>query len=211
MSLYGMGGDFLSPHWIEPHIDGVRFNGPFTHLRDVAHLLNEPQAQIAYAPINFISEDCTNDLNFRGSLYNFWQCHGTFLDNLTGIDGLTAKLRRLPYAEREAAIPTECRDLFPQLRVDDLPPTVLVHGAEDTSVDVSDSDKTYAALTKKGTRAKYYRVEGLEHGLMSFPEKRRGHRALEAFDRAFAFCEEEMNFGAVTARHPNRIAEDEIG
>jgi len=196
LSLYGMGGDFLSDHWVCPHPEGVRYNGGFTTREFVAHLVDDKDIKpIADSPIVPIPERgvaYSNDVELRGALYNYWQCFGTYLDNFTGTEGLNAKMQALPHEKREAAVPDSEKPLFVQLRVTELPPTVLVHGTEDTSVDVWESRKTYAQLKEAGIDTELLEVEGAEHGCVTLPEKTKGPEAWAAFDKAFSFIEKYL-------------------
>ncbi|ORY27912.1 Alpha/Beta hydrolase protein [Naematelia encephala] len=193
LSLYGMGGDFLSSHWVDPHPQGVRFNGGFTTREFVAHLLDDkyikPIANSPMVPIAGFDPGYTNDVDFRGSLYNYWQCFGLYLDPFTGVKGFTEMMQRIPHEEREAAVPELHKPLFVQLRVTELPPTVLVHGTDDTSVDIWESRKTYAQLKEAGIETELLEVEGAEHGCVNWPEKTRGPAAWAVYDKSFQFVE----------------------
>lgn len=69
------------------------------------------------------------DAGARGT-FGMWIMHkGTYLDVLTGIQGLGAKLEKLEHGERAKAVPQEARALIPSLAVLDgnsFPPTLLV-------------------------------------------------------------------------------------
>ncbi len=101
-------------------------------------------------------------------------------------------MQALPHEEREAAVPESEKPLFVQLRVTELPPTVLVHGTEDTSVNVWESRKTYTQLKEAGIDTELIEVEGAEHGCVNFPEMTRGPEAWAAYDTAFKFIEKHI-------------------
>ena len=116
------------------------FMGRMISKEEVAHVENsEPVVEV---PI--VLNPATGryeDENGRMKLLPFWWQRGDFVDHLTGKVGLSERLRSLPPAEREAAVPADVAKLFPQLHIDaSFPPTMLIHGNADTAVLMSKSD-----------------------------------------------------------------------
>ena len=69
-----------------------------------------------------------------------------------------------------AELPPAKQRLLPALNVTaSYPPTLLVHGAADTTVPVGESDDVAKTLAAAGVEHDYVRVEGREHGLDALP------------------------------------------
>lgn len=188
-SLYGMGGNWLLDHWLDNSKTKAGLSPMISasSKEDVAHLNGaEPIAEV---PI-FIdpSSGAIADDQHRGKLFGFWHQNGDFLDHLTDHYGLSQRLRSLPYDQRESAIPERVASLFPQLHIDEeFPPTMLLHGDEDTVISKAESVYTYEQLQQAGVSSQLYIVPGAEHGLMMATEMKRAPETEELFPKAFDF------------------------
>ncbi|KAI5478240.1 hydrolase [Pseudohyphozyma bogoriensis] len=156
--IYPMGGDYLTDRYYNgadslPYdIPLFTSNSPFKAFCD----LPSTATHCATSPIN-----CDDPrLVYVWYLYQM----GTLVDVLTGEDGLSAKLKSLPESERGSAIPEKSRYLFPQLVADStFPPTMVVHGTQDSAVPVTESRSFVQVLKGKGVDAKLVEFDG-EHG-----------------------------------------------
>ena len=115
------------------------------------------------------------------------------LDILAGEVGLSDRLRPLPPAEREAAIPAHLAAIFPQLHINSsFPPTILIHGKDDTAVIVGESEYTYQQLQKAGVRSELHVVPGAEHGLVIMPSWKEVPEAAGMYKKGFEFLAKEI-------------------
>lgn len=83
-------------------------------------------------------------------------------DLIADLPGLSARIRQ----EGLRAIPADCQDRFPlafELAAD-FPPTVLIHGANDLAVDMSQSSDAAAKLEENQVKVLLQLVEGAGHG-----------------------------------------------
>ncbi|KIM90567.1 hypothetical protein PILCRDRAFT_812324 [Piloderma croceum F 1598] len=167
-----MGGDWLSDHYVTVKTAPSLYSGRMISKEDVAHLENsEPVVEV---PIVFNPAiGRFEDENGRMDLIPLWWQRGDFVDHLTGEIGLSERLRSLPPAEREAAIPADVAKLFPQLHIDaSFPPTMFIYGEKDTNVSPSESEYTHKQLQEVGVRSELHIVPGAEHGLVILPERK---------------------------------------
>ncbi|KAF9223001.1 alpha/beta-hydrolase [Gyrodon lividus] len=177
LSMYGMGGDFFTSHYLTPKsepfsrgrelLDPGDFS-PFLHPGSSASnpLSTSP---LAYHPPSYhIPGYPSNPRMLLGRLYLQL---GTFLDYYTGQHdpSLSTILRQsMPsdngLGDKQACIPDEHQDLFPQLGVTcNWPPTCIVHGTSDTAVLVHESRNMVRLLHGNGVSAELLEVEGKEH------------------------------------------------
>lgn len=192
LSMFGMGGDWLLDHYLTVKTAPSLFSDSMISKEDVAHLENsEPVVEV---PI--VLNPATGryeDENGRMKLLPFWWQRGDFVDHLTGKVGLSERLRSLPPAEREAAVPADVAKLFPQLHIDaSFPPTMLIHGEKDTGVSPSESEYTHKQLQKVGVRSELHIVPGAEHGLVILPEGKSAPQAEGLYKEAFEFLGKEI-------------------
>ncbi|KAJ3504899.1 hypothetical protein NLJ89_g7696 [Agrocybe chaxingu] len=94
---------------------------------------------------------------------------GVFLDYYTAEHkpSLSSTLRPLLGGDVDTlrqAVPEECKSLFPQLSVDKgWPPTMLLHGTNDTAVPVEESRNLRSMLENLGVAVQLTEFEGKEH------------------------------------------------
>ena len=99
---------------------------------------------------------------------------GTFLDYWTGLHepSISGTLRRVCEEDAqgdemdfEDLVPEQAKHLFPQLNAMSTawPPTLLVHGTQDTAVPVSESAHMFSKLSSAGALVRLIEVKGMEH------------------------------------------------
>lgn len=170
LNLFGMGGDFLLDHTVQPHSTGMRGVPPIPRKDEVAPLLEAP-IRSASAPMSKTANGFA-DVSGRIHLVSWFYHTGEFLDYVTGTSGLSERLRELPYDERAAAVPHEARAVLPQLlRDSDHPPTIFLHGAEDSAVPVTESEHAYEQLKSVGVETELIVLPDAEHGLVKIGER----------------------------------------
>jgi acetyl esterase/lipase len=168
LSLFALGGDLLTDRYVLPNPDGIPFYGGRIPFTTVNAFLGIPEGSpvpltsgspVKLGPAGPYCEDG------RVHLFACLAQEGMYLDYFTGQKGLAASLGKLPASTRAAAVPEAHRDIFPQLRSSELPPTILIHGDEDTAVFLHESEVTFAALQRAGVKSDLIVVKGATHGL----------------------------------------------
>ncbi|KZT63138.1 alpha/beta-hydrolase [Daedalea quercina L-15889] len=163
--LYGMGGTFLSDHWVCAKGPAASL-GPGDELvedSEVAHLFREPLPPVAECA-NMSAEGEGSD---RILLFSYWWRRGELLDYVLG-EPVSARLRALPEEERVAAVPEHLRPALLEAQLDKtFPPTVLVHGGADTGVLPEESRVTFERLRAVGVTAELEVVPDAPHGLLT--------------------------------------------
>lgn len=158
--IYGMGGDMLSDFWLSP------METPMLPRKVVAPILDDPQAKtFSDLPIVTLRPGVTGDTERRIALFIWGIQNGCFTDFITGINGLSAKLQKLPYEKRFVAIPSELKILFPEFHSDKAhPPTFIIHGDSDAIILPSESIKSHERLKELGVYNELALLPGLGHG-----------------------------------------------
>ncbi|KAK9894110.1 alpha/beta-hydrolase [Cystobasidium minutum MCA 4210] len=182
---WAQGCDELNPKYVEQVTEEMRLPIKYDEARAV-ELLTQPQKMISESYTIFNKDiPLLEDAENRLSLIPYWAKTGETLDWITGEKGLAKKLRGLKTdEERIAVLPEKIRPLFPQLSVEQYPPTVLVHGDQDTVVDYVDSVKMHQALKDAGKETEFYTLDGEPHalpdlGIISDPTR---EKLMKAFD-----------------------------
>lgn len=196
-SLYGMGGEFLSDHWIAEKTKPMEWPGAeHATAEALAHLLANPPGVASELPLRIKSLETFSaaDDEGRTNLFLYWWRTGELLDYVLNEPGLSAKLRALPPAERLAAVPEHLRPFVPEANIDaSFPPTVLVHGLADPIVLLSESQATHDRLKELGVRSELLTVPDALHGLfLDLTTMRLAPGAEEAWERAIDFLAEEL-------------------
>ncbi|KAK4706078.1 hypothetical protein P7C70_g125, partial [Phenoliferia sp. Uapishka_3] len=132
ISIYGMAGDLLSPMYLEPKTKPFFWLTPFMlNDEDFIPYLNTPSTT------RLISTSLDSP---RLDYYTWLQQKALFIDVLTGIPGLNAKLLSLPSYSRPSAIPDSVKAMFPNLNItSSFPPTFFIHGTDDEAVPIEES------------------------------------------------------------------------
>ncbi|CAA7262899.1 unnamed protein product [Cyclocybe aegerita] len=176
VSMYGMGGDFLTPHYLRSKtevffrgrellnpVDFAEYMHPF-QLEKLPRIADSP---LVYHPPSYHIPGYP--ANPRMLLARLYLQLGIFLDYYTARHepSLSSTLRSLLGGDIDAlrqAVPEECRSLFPQFCVDKgWPPTMLLHGTNDTAVSVEESRNLRSMLENLGVAVQLTEFEGKEH------------------------------------------------
>jgi dipeptidyl aminopeptidase/acylaminoacyl peptidase len=187
LSLFGMGGDWFLDHHLDVKTTLSRSIGYIVPPEDGAKLAKfENMDPLVEAP--------GDNSDGRVDLVLWWFQNGEFLDHLVGEVGLSERLRALPAAEREAAVPANMAVLFPQLHIDSRhPPMFFIHGEEDSVVLVSESEYTHRQLQRAGVRSVLHIVPDAEHGLhIQTEEGKLAPQVEDLYKQAFEFLAKEM-------------------
>ncbi|KAH8977913.1 Alpha/Beta hydrolase protein [Lactarius hatsudake] len=182
LSLYGLGGDLFTPHFLVPKTApfflGYEILDPaqFTAFLYPGSAAQAPTAQST--PTFHGRDSATPGLpsNPRMPLARLWLQLGTYLDYWTGLHtpSLSDTLRTLLPAGSEehaeidarlaAALPPADRAIFPQLLVTpDWPPVLHIHGSEDSAVPADSSRAIHARLLAAKVETVLRIVDGSEH------------------------------------------------
>ncbi|KAH9891560.1 alpha/beta-hydrolase [Cubamyces lactineus] len=219
LSLYGMGGDMLTSHYLAPKFvpffRGREILEPNDFLQYLYPACQELEpisdSPLAYHPPTYRIPGYP--ANLRMLLGRLYLQLGTFLDFYTGCHSpsLSATLRKqlpvaavasssstshtriLAQALRES-IPDAHLHLFPQFGISPgLPPMYLIHGSVDTAVLVRESQNLAVLLRDAGVPAELVIVEGKEHSFDYEPNAEEEFGIPGGlFDRAVRFLEEVL-------------------
>lgn len=144
---------------------------------------------VADSPLSYHSKDSPTPgypANPRMFLTRLYLQQGDFLDYYTGDHNLSNQLRPSPSKHLVPAVHTP---LFPQFGVSSSwPPTLLVHGTEDTAVPIHDSQLMKKLLEEARVDVELIEVAGQEHSFDYEPDADRlfgGQDKL--FDKITAF------------------------
>ncbi|KAI9443567.1 alpha/beta-hydrolase [Lactarius indigo] len=176
LSIYGLGGDVFSPHFLVPKTMPFFLGHELLDPTQFAAFLHPASAALppaAQSPPTYHARDSgTPGLpsNPRMQLARLWLQLGTYLDYWTGAhapSSLSDTLRPLLPAGQErfaAALPPAQRAIFPQLLVTpDWPRVLLIHGSEDSAVPADSSRAIHARLQAAKVETVLRIVEGSEH------------------------------------------------
>ncbi|KAF8965123.1 alpha/beta-hydrolase [Flammula alnicola] len=186
LSMYGMGGNFLSPHYLSPK-DKVFFRGrelldPSEFLEYLYPFKEKDTLPISDSPLDYYPQTYRipgYPANPRMLLARLYLQLGVFLDYYTGMHdpGLSETLRAIinkkGYSSKdlEEAIPERHRYLFPQFKVDSRwPPSMLLHGTADSAVPVDESRLLQDLLEKAGVSAELVEFQDKEHSFDYEPD-----------------------------------------
>ncbi|KAF8965120.1 Alpha/Beta hydrolase protein [Flammula alnicola] len=181
VSLYAMGGNLFTPHYLKAKNEVFFMGRDLLNRDDFPDYLypfkrgapsRTSDSPLVYHPV-------TGDpANRRIYLPRLYLQLGCFIDYYTGMhdpslsNTLGAILEddfitetELEYRDKfERAIPEAHRLLFPQLGVDSSwPPTILLHGTGDTAIPVDDSRHMQAVIERAGIPVELIEFEGMEH------------------------------------------------
>ncbi|KEP54250.1 alpha/beta-hydrolase [Rhizoctonia solani 123E] len=174
LSMYGMGGNLLTPHYLwrktKPFFRGRPLLDPaqFEAFLNTAH----PPPQTNGSTLEYGPDGIP--ISPRMFLTRVLLQEGTFLDYLTGDHGLSEGLRALDQPTIND-VPQEHRSLFPEAGLSSgFPPTCLVHGTEDTAVLIGESKALSDRLRNPNVPCQLFEVEGAEHSF----DYQDGHEAV---------------------------------
>ncbi|KAI0670870.1 alpha/beta-hydrolase [Trametes maxima] len=180
LSLYGMGGDMLTPQYLNPKTTPFFRGREILELNDFAEYLYPAckelpavsDSPLAYHPPTYRIPGYP--ANPRMLLARLYLQMGTFLDYYTGLHNpsVSASLRAVIHEHTRTnegappcqTMPAGYRYLFPQFGISStFPPTLLVHGSADTAVLVRESQNLHSLLREVGAPVELVIVEGKEH------------------------------------------------
>ncbi|KAF9016522.1 alpha/beta-hydrolase [Hymenopellis radicata] len=165
VSMYGMGGDFLTPHYLEAKTE-IFFRG-----REMLDPADPKILPSDLATPNYPA-------NPRMQLTRLYLQLGVFLDYYTGQPNTTA-------------IDEGNKELFPEANISSSwPPTLFVHGDQDTAVPVGDSKNLHRLLLEAGAHSELVVVPGCEHSFdyVQGNEEKFG----TIFERVISFLKERL-------------------
>ena len=191
---YGMGGQLLDDHWLEVKTSPRGFPGEdFITEEFMTPLFEKPLEPVSDVPMSMAENGAVLTKDNRGWLLTLFWKKGNYLDYLVG-EPISAHLRTLPLSERANAIPEHLRLAVVQTQFKaDFPPTVLIHGDQDSVIKLTESQTTYERLREMGVKVELIVVEGAEHGFkdpLNVPNRVVG--ATEAEEKAMDFVAEEL-------------------
>ncbi|KAG7088160.1 hypothetical protein E1B28_012182 [Marasmius oreades] len=209
LSMYGMGGDFLIPHYYTskttPFFRGRELLEPkkFTQYL-YPSVSSEPSKSISESSLEYhppTSPTPGYPANPHMLLSRLYLQLGSFLDYYTGQHhpSLSASLRETSYQNSEPGtrklLPGNIDDrhscLFPSLNVHpNWPPTLLVHGSEDSAVPVAESQHLHELLLAAGVSSELKVVEGKEHSFDYEPDAETKYQDL--FDHIGRFLDTQL-------------------
>ncbi|KZS95429.1 alpha/beta-hydrolase [Sistotremastrum niveocremeum HHB9708] len=172
VSMFGMGGDFLSPFYLTSITDPAKmpFGLPLRDLSDPKLLAYYDRTVVETSTLAGQDEQMRPLGGERQELYTLTLQKGDYLDWLTGVKGLTETLKQNQGADSDEAtkwleFPSAAREVIPQfLLTPSFPPTFLLHGTADSAVLISESRTTERQLKDLGVETQFIAHEGGEHG-----------------------------------------------
>ncbi|CAE6524299.1 unnamed protein product [Rhizoctonia solani] len=163
LSMYGMGGHFLTPHYLQlktkPFFRGRPLLDP-AQFEELLSIERPPPitngSVLGYGPDGIPSSP-------RMFLTRVLLQEGNFLDYLTGEHGLSERLRALDQPTI-SDLPQRHWGLFPETGLSSsFPPTCLVHGTEDSAVLIGESRALRDRLHNLNVPCQLFEVKGAEH------------------------------------------------
>ncbi|KAF8586306.1 alpha/beta-hydrolase [Ramaria rubella] len=205
LTMYGMGGDFFTPHYLTPKcipffrgrelLDRVTFSEyVFPHSRS---LPSTASSQLSYYGSDHSIPGYPS--NPRMLLARLYLQLGNFIDYYTGElqpsisdslkDHLTSNTDG-SLTDWPSLIPSHHQPLFPQLNVSSLPPTFFIHGSQDTAVPLHESCSLHRQLQSEGIVTVLKICDGMEHSFDYEPDAEQRWSVL--FDEAFDFLKDRL-------------------
>ncbi|KAF8532102.1 alpha/beta-hydrolase [Gautieria morchelliformis] len=206
LSMYGMGGDFFTRHYLAPK------STPFFRGREIL----DPKAfsdfifpnsavlsPVFSSPLSYYGTDHPipgYPSNPRMLLARLYLQLGNFIDYYTGEHqgSISETLRDHLSADKDMAlsdwsslIPPAHQPLFPQLNVSAFPPTFFIHGSHDTAVPVEESQSLHRQLQASGIASILKVCTGMEHSFDYQPDA--GLLWTSVFDEAFDFIKDQLH------------------
>ncbi|KAF9523099.1 Alpha/Beta hydrolase protein [Crepidotus variabilis] len=168
VSLYSLGGNLLLDNYVVPKTKAFITGAPFiTDPSPYLPLINTKYDAGAPPTVAVPYNDSSNPR----LMYYCWVLQSaTMLEVITGVSGISAKLAALPLDDRAEAVPKEARSLFPSLASpSSFPPTLFIHGSDDTSISIKESQTAHELLKKGGIETEFVETSGGEHGYFEHP------------------------------------------
>ena len=167
----------LVAYWGYGDVDGEWYTKPSEHYRKTVPLIEKEDAYKAISKTPLTGSESGFDGKARSRLYLYFRHNGLWTKEVTGFDP-TEKTKLDPYC--------------PVLNVTkDYPPTMLVHGTEDTDVPYQLSANMAKELARSGVVHEFVTVQGAGHGLSGGDKK----LVDEAYEKSLAFIRKYMKDG----------------
>ncbi|KAG8723992.1 hypothetical protein FRC12_024383, partial [Ceratobasidium sp. 428] len=163
LSMYGMGGSFLTPHYLQPKLKPFFRGRPLLDPAQFEQLLStaNPPPVVSGSPLEYGPDGIPSSP--RMFIARLLLQEGLFLDYLTGDHGLSRRLREKDVPAM-SDMPKQHHLLFPEANVSpSFPSTCLVHGTEDSAVLIEESRAMRNRLQHIGIKCQLFEVEGAEH------------------------------------------------
>jgi acetyl esterase/lipase len=159
----------LVAYWGYGDVDGEWYTKPSEHYRKTVPLIAKDEAYKAVSPKPLTGSEPNFDGKARGRLYLYFRQNGLWTKEVTGFDP-TEKVKLDPYCPVRTVMKN-------------YPPTMLVHGTEDTDVPYELSVDMVKEFEKHKVPHEFITVKGAGHGLSG------GDKALvaKAHEQALAF------------------------
>ncbi|KIK67604.1 hypothetical protein GYMLUDRAFT_154960 [Collybiopsis luxurians FD-317 M1] len=213
LSVFATGGDCLIPHYFVPKTSPFLRGRPLldpSRSQEYLYPFSPSIASdvVADSPMAFnppakpgVPPTPTNP---RMPLALLYLQLGTYLDYYTGqhepslSEALREAYSATHYPDSEAKkrklrslIPPKHLPIFPQFGVDSSwPPTLLIHGSEDTAVPVAESQNMYQILQNAGVLSRIRIVQGEDHFFEQTPDAEKVHK--EVLDDAAGFLKRRL-------------------
>jgi acetyl esterase/lipase len=163
----------LVAYWGYGDIDGEWYTKPSLHYRKQA-LVSKADADRAVGQSVLTNTDGPSG-RARGRYYLYLRQNGLWTKEVTGFDPATERAKLDPYCP--------VRNV-----TSNYPPTLLLHGTEDTDVPYEQSVAMERALARTKVECELVTVQGAGHGLAGGDRKRND----EAHQRALAFIRKHL-------------------
>ncbi len=160
----------LVAYWGYGDVDGEWYTKPSEHYRTALPLISKEDAYKAVSKTPLTGSEADFDGKARGRLYHYFRQNGLWTKEVTGFDPVTETKKLDPYCP--------VRNV-----TKDYPPTLLVHGTEDTDVPYELSANMAKEFRKHKVPFEFITVGGAGHGLSGVDKK----HADAAHDNALAF------------------------
>lgn len=166
----------LVAYWGYGDVDGEWYTKPSEHYRKAVPLIVKEEAYKAVSKTPLTGSEPGFDGKARGRLYLYFRQNGLWTKEVTGFDPATDKVKLDPYCP--------VRNV-----TKDYPPTMLVHGTEDTDVPYELSVNMAKEFEKHKVSFEFITVKGAGHGLSG------GDKTLvaDAHDKALAFIRARLS------------------
>jgi acetyl esterase/lipase len=168
----------LVAYWGYGDVDGAWYTTPSEFYRKQVPLIDRAEAYKGVGGRVITGSEDGVDFRARGRFYLYLRQNGLWTKEVTGFDPAAEKARLDPYCP--------VRNVSPEY-----PPTLLVHGTEDTDVPYQLSADMAEALARARVPHELVTVAGAGHGLASGDKQ----RVADAHAKALAFIRERMKRG----------------
>ena len=168
----------LVAYWGYGDVDGDWYTKPSEFYRKQVPLIDKAEAYKGVGGKVITGSEDGVDFKARGRFYHYLRQNGLWTKEVTGFDPATEKARLDPYCP--------VRNVSPEY-----PPTLLVHGTEDTDVPYQLSADMAKELARHQVPHELVTVAGAGHGLSGGDKK----LVADAHGKALAFIRTRMKGG----------------